>query len=146
MSSSPSRDARLPQNDDEDEDEQVTRLTDANNSTESTGSSPLKRTLWMVVIGLMLLFASNSLYSNWIRPRKPQILHAQRYSKEYKFRPAASPIITESLKDGRLRVRGAGPTESPEPKPTPSAKKTKKSKGKTRRTKRKSTGKPKQGR
>ena len=30
-----------------------------------------------------------------------------RYSKEYKFRPAASPIITERLKDGRVRLRGA---------------------------------------
>ncbi|THV02138.1 hypothetical protein K435DRAFT_792804 [Dendrothele bispora CBS 962.96] len=95
MSSSPSRDARPPQND---EDEQ-TRLTDTNNSTESTDSSPLKRRLWMVVIGLMLLFASNSLCSNWICSRKPQIVHAQGYSKEYKFRPAASPNITESMKD-----------------------------------------------
>jgi len=33
-----------------------------------------------------------------------------RYSKEYKFRPAASPIITETLKDGRVRLRGALPT------------------------------------
>jgi hypothetical protein len=30
-----------------------------------------------------------------------------RYSKEHKFRPAASPIITERLKDGRVRLRGA---------------------------------------
>lgn len=35
---------------------------------------------------------------------------ACRYSKEYKFRPAASPIITERLKDGRTRLRGAQPT------------------------------------
>ena len=33
-----------------------------------------------------------------------------RYSKEHKFRPAASPVITERLPDGRLRVRGAAPT------------------------------------
>jgi hypothetical protein len=33
-----------------------------------------------------------------------------RYSKEFKFRPAASPVITERLKDGRVRLRGAQPT------------------------------------
>ncbi|KZT39423.1 hypothetical protein SISSUDRAFT_963163, partial [Sistotremastrum suecicum HHB10207 ss-3] len=37
----------------------------------------------------------------------PQIIHAERYSKEYKYRPAASPVITEKLKDGRIRLRGA---------------------------------------
>jgi hypothetical protein len=30
-----------------------------------------------------------------------------RYSEEFKYRPAASPVITETLKDGRLRIRGA---------------------------------------
>ncbi|KAI0075997.1 hypothetical protein K474DRAFT_1583626, partial [Panus rudis PR-1116 ss-1] len=48
-----------------------------------------------------------------IRPTpnpQPKVVHANRYSKEYKFRPAASPIITERLKDGRVRVRGAQPT------------------------------------
>ncbi|KAF8881765.1 hypothetical protein BD779DRAFT_1388625, partial [Infundibulicybe gibba] len=39
-----------------------------------------------------------------------KVVHANRYSKEYKFRPAASPVITETLKDGRVRVRGAPPT------------------------------------
>lgn len=34
----------------------------------------------------------------------------RRYSKDYKYRPAASPIITEVLKDGRTRLRGAMPT------------------------------------
>ncbi|KAJ7023570.1 hypothetical protein C8F04DRAFT_1133973 [Mycena alexandri] len=52
---------------------------------------------------------------------KPKVVHASRYSKEYKYRPAASPIVTETLKDGRLRVRGAAPTTSvtPKPRPTP---------------------------
>ncbi|KAJ7190792.1 hypothetical protein GGX14DRAFT_310256, partial [Mycena pura] len=40
---------------------------------------------------------------------KPKVVYASRYSKEYKYRPAASPIITEALKDGRVRVRGAAP-------------------------------------
>lgn len=29
-----------------------------------------------------------------------------RYSKKFKFRPAASPIVTQKLPDGRTRVRG----------------------------------------
>jgi len=29
------------------------------------------------------------------------------YSDEFKYRPAASPVITEYLKDGRIRIRGA---------------------------------------
>lgn len=33
-----------------------------------------------------------------------------RYSKEFKYRPAASPVITERLRDGRIRLRGAHPT------------------------------------
>lgn len=33
-----------------------------------------------------------------------------RYSKEHKFRPAASPVITETMKDGRTRLRGSYPT------------------------------------
>ncbi|KAI0063581.1 hypothetical protein BV25DRAFT_1990574 [Artomyces pyxidatus] len=39
-----------------------------------------------------------------------KVVHSNRYSKEHKYRPAASPIITERLKDGRVRVRGAPPT------------------------------------
>jgi hypothetical protein len=34
----------------------------------------------------------------------------QRYSKQYKFRPAASPVIYEKLKGGQTRVRGAAPS------------------------------------
>ena len=48
-----------------------------------------------------------------------------RYSKEHKFRPAASPIVTHTLKDGRIRIHGAGPTASPTAAPTPKVKKTK---------------------
>ncbi|EIW77474.1 hypothetical protein CONPUDRAFT_168392 [Coniophora puteana RWD-64-598 SS2] len=44
-----------------------------------------------------------------IRPKQTEdkIIYASRYSKEHKFRPAASPVITERLKDGRTRLRGA---------------------------------------
>jgi len=34
----------------------------------------------------------------------------RRYSKQHKYRPAASPIVYEKLKDGRTRVRGAAPS------------------------------------
>lgn len=34
----------------------------------------------------------------------------QRYSKQHKYRPAASPVVYEKLKDGRMRVRGAPPS------------------------------------
>lgn len=32
------------------------------------------------------------------------------YSNEHKYRPAASPVVTEILKDGRKRLRGANPS------------------------------------
>ncbi|WOO82028.1 uncharacterized protein LOC62_04G005531 [Vanrija pseudolonga] len=41
--------------------------------------------------------------------KKPDVIYATRYSDEFKYRPAASPIITEHLKDGRIRIRGATP-------------------------------------
>ncbi|KAG8897030.1 hypothetical protein FRB99_008506 [Tulasnella sp. 403] len=41
------------------------------------------------------------------RGKKPKIVHADRYSNKYKFRPAASPVVTETLRDGTLLVRGA---------------------------------------
>lgn len=34
------------------------------------------------------------------------VVHANRYSKSFKYRPAASPIITSKLPDGRVKVRG----------------------------------------
>ncbi|KAH7333584.1 hypothetical protein B0J17DRAFT_675989 [Rhizoctonia solani] len=57
----------------------------------------------VLVFVMYLLFKSYT----WVAtPRKPEIIYADRYSHEYKFRPAASPIITEKLKDGRIRIRG----------------------------------------
>lgn len=40
---------------------------------------------------------------HWNRSRADQ----GRYSDEHRYRPAASPVITEYLKDGRIRLRGA---------------------------------------
>ncbi|KAJ7767907.1 hypothetical protein DFH07DRAFT_808083 [Mycena maculata] len=50
---------------------------------------------------------------------KPKVIYANRYSNELKFRPADSPIITETLKDGWKRVPGAAPTTSKPPLPKP---------------------------
>ncbi|KAL1700080.1 hypothetical protein EV121DRAFT_214897 [Schizophyllum commune] len=77
-----------------------------------------KRAGLLVALGL-LVWAALALreYAN----RPPTIIYASRYSEEYKYRPAASPIITETLRDGRLRVRGAAPTTSIKPTPTQTA-------------------------
>jgi len=56
-----------------------------------------------------------------------------RYSKEHKFRPAASPVITETLKDGRTRLRGSYPT--PTTTATPSSTAMSKKRGQRGRTK-----------
>ncbi|OBZ72198.1 Casein kinase I isoform alpha [Grifola frondosa] len=69
--------------------------------------SPWKRAALLAFV-VFLIWLSFSLRLS--KPRQPEVVHATRYSKEYKFRPAASPIVTEQLKDGRVRVRGAAPT------------------------------------
>ncbi|KAF8490070.1 hypothetical protein F5888DRAFT_1742999 [Russula emetica] len=51
-----------------------------------------------------------SLRASMQRAADDKIIHAHRYSKQYKFRPAASPVIYEKLKDGKTRVRGAAPS------------------------------------
>ncbi|KAJ7575524.1 hypothetical protein C8J56DRAFT_971476 [Mycena floridula] len=66
--------------------------------------------------------------------RKNMIVHASRYSKEHKFRPAASPVVTETLSDGRVRVRGAQPTASTTPTPIPKVKAKKRSAKGTKRS------------
>ncbi|KAG8693340.1 hypothetical protein FRC11_002968, partial [Ceratobasidium sp. 423] len=53
-----------------------------------------------VLVFMMYLFFKS--YSWVTTARKPEIVYADRYSDQYKFRPAASPIITEKLKDGRI--------------------------------------------
>ncbi|KAJ3503525.1 hypothetical protein NMY22_g18222 [Coprinellus aureogranulatus] len=70
------------------------------------------------------------------KKQKPQVIYASRYSKEHKYRPAASPIITETLKDGRIRLRGATPPPAT-PTPTPTTKK--------RRTRKRKSGSKKVG-
>ncbi len=48
-----------------------------------------------------------------------------RYSDQFKFRPAASPIVTETLKGGGTRLRGANPTATARTTPTPTLEKKK---------------------
>ncbi|KAG6330672.1 hypothetical protein ID866_8415 [Astraeus odoratus] len=64
-------------------------------------------------IALILFIVFLFWLSYSLRPKKtakPEVIYASRYSKEFKYRPAASPIITERLKDGRIRLRGAYPS------------------------------------
>lgn len=48
---------------------------------------------------------------SWLRPLTLDCMWTDtvdtRYSDEFRYRPAASPVITEYLKDGRIRLRGA---------------------------------------
>ncbi|WVO12453.1 hypothetical protein L204_100052 [Cryptococcus depauperatus] len=63
-----------------------------------------KRTL--LIVGLIFMFWL-SVYLGRRGMKKSQVIYASRYSEEFKYRPAASPVITEYLPDGRIRVRGA---------------------------------------
>ncbi|KAG5652385.1 hypothetical protein H0H81_005181 [Sphagnurus paluster] len=83
---------------------------------------PFLKRLILVVCTLFLFWAALQLRGIFYREEKAQVIYASRYSKDHKFRPAASPIITETLKDGRIRIHGAGPTPDPVPLPTPAAK------------------------
>ncbi|KAF5391789.1 hypothetical protein D9757_001816 [Collybiopsis confluens] len=94
---------------------------------EQPTPSPFKRILLLLFIGFLFWLAFALGRARLIKANKPQIIYSNRYSAEHKYRPAASPIITETLKDGRLRIRGAGPTATPSPVSTP-AKKVKKRK------------------
>ncbi|KAJ3503082.1 hypothetical protein NLJ89_g8594 [Agrocybe chaxingu] len=79
--------------------------------------SPFKR-LALVLFMALLFWVGFQLRSGLLEAKKkPKIIHATRYSKEFKYRPAASPIITETLKDGRIRLRGAQATPTAEPTP-----------------------------
>ncbi|KAI0305592.1 hypothetical protein B0F90DRAFT_1815193 [Multifurca ochricompacta] len=59
-----------------------------------------KRALLIVFI-LVMFWLSFSLRASMRKTSQPQVVHAHRYSKVHKYRPAASPVIFETLKDGR---------------------------------------------
>ncbi|WVQ73048.1 hypothetical protein IAR50_002611 [Cryptococcus sp. DSM 104548] len=60
-----------------------------------------------LIVGLIVMMWVSIWLGRRGMNKKPQIIYASRYSDEYKYRPAASPVITEYLKDGRIRLRGA---------------------------------------
>ncbi|KAJ7629008.1 hypothetical protein FB45DRAFT_1059634 [Roridomyces roridus] len=64
----------------------------------------------LLIFVVFLFWLAFQLQAHNRRPQK--VIHANRYSKEFKFRPAASPVITQTLKDGRVRVHGAPPATS----------------------------------
>ncbi|KAF7290868.1 Casein kinase I isoform alpha [Mycena kentingensis (nom. inval.)] len=76
--------------------------------------SPWKRAALLLTIALLFWLALHMKSPKGIfRSSKQQtVVYSNRYSKEYKFRPAASPIITQTMKDGRLEVHGAAPTKN----------------------------------
>ncbi|KAG8944575.1 hypothetical protein FRC04_001698 [Tulasnella sp. 424] len=69
-----------------------------------------KRLLLLLVFVAIWLFVAYKLFVSPIaykKPKRPRVIHADRYSETHKFRPAASPVVTETLADGTLLVRGA---------------------------------------
>ncbi|KAH8990489.1 hypothetical protein EDB92DRAFT_1775181, partial [Lactarius akahatsu] len=65
-----------------------------------------KRALLILFI-IVMFWLSFSLRASMHRGARSDVVHC---SQEHKFRPAASPVIIETLKDGRTRIRGAAPT------------------------------------
>ncbi|KAL4068507.1 hypothetical protein V8B97DRAFT_2008786 [Scleroderma yunnanense] len=111
---------RLPSSPRDDDDDDTPRPS---TRTTSRNSSPPNRHIdprfdrpppaaWKrIALILFIIFLFWLSYA--MRPKKdvqPEVIYASRYSKEFKYRPAASPIITERLKDGRVRLRGAYPS------------------------------------
>lgn len=103
--------------------------------------SPWKRFALVLLIASLFYFGFHM--RSALQDKKPKVIYASRYvrilpmhdisyfplsySKEHKFRPAASPVLTETLKDGRVRVRGALPTPTATPSPTKTAAKKRRS-------------------
>lgn len=153
LTSSPS-----PSPEPQSESESEPEPTDARQSQPPV--SRLKRTYLFIFCAILSWLAySNVLDTN----RKPKVIHAsrsvmffeslrryliqpcsKRYSKDYKFRPAASPVITETLKDGRMRLRGALPEPTQQPAKLAAVTKKKKRRPKAGKAsgKRKSSEKP----
>ncbi|KAK0199670.1 hypothetical protein DFS33DRAFT_183138 [Desarmillaria ectypa] len=102
-----------------------------------TRLSPLKRIALLIFVGFLLWLAYTARQRHLARQSK--VVYATRYSEEFKFRPAASPIVTETLKGGGMRVRGANPTATARTTPTPTLEK----KRRRRRSKRNAQAKAK---
>ncbi|KAI6142748.1 hypothetical protein BKA82DRAFT_4190327 [Pisolithus tinctorius] len=105
---------RLPHSDDEDNNDSTqTQSTSRPSPRRVTDPrfNPPPPSAWkriaLIAFVVFLFWLSYSLSSK--KNTQPKVIYASRYSKEFKYRPAASPIITERLKDGRVRLRGAYP-------------------------------------
>ncbi|KAK0211888.1 hypothetical protein IW262DRAFT_1245263, partial [Armillaria fumosa] len=99
----------------EDEDEET--------SPTPARSSSFKRFAFLIFVGFLFWLAYTARQRHL--ERKNKVVYATRYSDQYKFRPAASPIVTETLKGGGTRLRGANPTATSRTTPTPTLEKKK---------------------
>ena len=82
-----------------------------------------RQNILTVILSVLLGFVLFKLLQQKFLPKPPRVIHADRwlhffiqvyfidcfcrYSADYKYRPAASPIVTEYLDDGTIRLRGA---------------------------------------
>ncbi|TRM55876.1 hypothetical protein BD626DRAFT_576455 [Schizophyllum amplum] len=69
--------------------------------------------LWSLACLVFWLAYTMKKYLNWPSPSQ-----ASRYSDRLKHHPAASPVVAETLKEGRVRIRGTAPTSGTLPIPT----------------------------
>ncbi|KIL64776.1 hypothetical protein M378DRAFT_178691 [Amanita muscaria Koide BX008] len=103
----------------EDEDKELDDELDVHENAKEGGrrgvntSTYKKLTTLLAVFAILIGFILSTYQAT--QTGKSKVVYANRYSKEHKFRPAASPIVTETLKDGRIRIRGAEPTMSAPP-------------------------------
>ncbi|CAE6398638.1 unnamed protein product [Rhizoctonia solani] len=81
------------------------RIPTPASSSSKKPASAFRRVVMIPVLVFMMYLLFKS-YTWMATPKKPEIIYADRYSHEYKFRPAASPIITEKLKNGKILIRG----------------------------------------
>ncbi|KAF8327275.1 uncharacterized protein EI90DRAFT_3127330 [Cantharellus anzutake] len=62
---------------------------------------------------LFILFLAWAGYKLRSMRSDPVYVYADRYSQQFKYRPAASPIIRRRLPDGRIEIRGDYPRRHP---------------------------------
>ncbi|KAJ7085310.1 hypothetical protein C8R44DRAFT_862200 [Mycena epipterygia] len=91
----------------EDEDHDAKALEPVDPDPATTPPWPLALFWRTCILYLLLMVAVLWVVLQKTGPKpKPKVVYANRYSNEFKFRPAVSRIITETLKDGLKRVRG----------------------------------------
>ncbi|KAJ7466876.1 hypothetical protein FB451DRAFT_1178141 [Mycena latifolia] len=101
----------------EDEDHDAKTLEPVDPDPAATPPRPPALSWRTRILYLLLMVAVLWLVLQKTGPKpKPKVVYANRYSNEFKFRPAASPIITETLKDGRKRQAAPAKTHQVEKK------------------------------